>query len=339
MVPTSVDPADLARRVVARDRAAIGQALSLVEDRRGSSLPRILALLRALRESQAQSGALRIGLTGPPGAGKSSLVADVARELRRRARSVGVLAVDPSSPRSGGALLGDRSRIDPDPDDDSIFVRSMASGGDLGGLARAARSAVDVLSASHDVVLIETVGVGQNETDVELVADATVMVMQPASGDVLQFLKAGILEIPDLIVVNKIDLGEVAQRTRREFVSLMSAMRAAGVMGQAPEVFATSTVTHDGVGELVDAIEAMGARLASTGELMRRRATAEQRWAARLLARRVGEVGIEAIGGLAGARVLLDDSLGRGLHAIEAVAAVVDIVLSALSSTGGERIR
>jgi LAO/AO transport system kinase len=339
VVPTSLDPADLARRVVARDRVAIGQALSLVEDRRGSSLPRILALLRALRESQAQSGALRIGLTGPPGAGKSSLVADIARELRRRARSVGVLAVDPSSPRSGGALLGDRSRIDPDPDDDSIFVRSMASGGDLGGLARAARSAVDVLSASHDVVLIETVGVGQNETDVELVADATVMVMQPASGDVLQFLKAGILEIPDLIVVNKIDLGEVAQRTRREFVSLMSAMRAAGVMGQAPEVFATSTVTHDGVGELVDAIEAMGARLASTGELMRRRATAEQRWAARLLARRVGEVGIEAIGGLAGARVLLDDSLGRGLHAIEAVAAVVDIVLSALSSTGGERIR
>lgn len=314
-----MDPERLAHDVVRRERAAIGRALSLVEDRRPSSEGGIIALLRALRGGGAGRDGVRVGLTGPPGAGKSSLVAAFARELRHRQRSVGVLAVDPTSPRTGGALLGDRSRIDADPHDDGIFVRSMASGGDLGGLARAARSAVDVLSASHDVVLIETVGVGQNETDVELVADMTVLVMQPGSGDILQLLKAGILEIPDLFVVNKIDLGDVAHKTRRELAATMPAIRGRRANGKAPSVYATSTVTQEGVTQVIDALDAIRTELAGTGELVRRRAEGEAAWAMRALTRRIGEIGVEALGGMRAAAAGLQRAMAEGAHGLEAV--------------------
>ena len=190
--------------------------------------------------------AARIGITGPPGVGKSTLVSALAKAVRQSGRTVGVLAVDPSSPRSGGALLGDRARIDIDPDDTGLFVRSMASGGDLGGLARAAGAAIDVLSSVYDVVLVETTGVGQSETDVEHVTDTVLMVIQPGSGDVLQFLKAGIIEIPDVFAVNKADLGAIAERAVAGALCPRSAAAQAGRHrrnGLPPVVVATSAAT------------------------------------------------------------------------------------------------
>ena len=149
-----------------------------------------------------------IGLTGPPGAGKSSLLSALVAAWRGDGRTVAVLAVDPSSKRSGGSLLGDRARIEHDPKDDGVLIRSTAAGGRLGGLAPPTREAAEALAPAFDIVVIETVGVGQSETDVEQVCDTTAVVVQPASGDTLQFLKAGIMEVPDVLVVTKADLGD-----------------------------------------------------------------------------------------------------------------------------------
>ena len=148
-----------------------------------------------------------VGVTGPPGVGKSTLLSALLREWRGRGRSVAVLAVDPSSKRSGGALLGDRARIEHDPADRDVFIRSMAAGERLGGLAPATRAAAQALANAFDVVVIETVGVGQSETDVAEAADTVAVVVQPGCGDALQFLKAGIMEVPDVLVVTKADLG------------------------------------------------------------------------------------------------------------------------------------
>ena len=148
-----------------------------------------------------------VGITGPPGVGKSSLLSRLVARWRGAGRSVAVLAVDPTSRRSGGALLGDRARIEVDPADRGVFIRSTAAGDRLGGLAPATRAAASALAAAFDVVVIETVGVGQSETEVADVADTVAVVVQPGSGDVLQFLKSGIMEVPDVLVVTKSDLG------------------------------------------------------------------------------------------------------------------------------------
>src|SRR6185312_16277945 len=153
-----------------------------------------------------------VGVTGPPGVGKSSLLSRLVAEWRARERSVAVLAVDPSSRRSGGSLLGDRARIDVDPRDRQVFIRSTAAGDRLGGLAPPTRSAAAALAAAFDVVVIETVGVGQSEVEVADVADTVAVVVQPASGDVLQFLTAGIMEVPDVLVVTKTHLANPARR-------------------------------------------------------------------------------------------------------------------------------
>jgi LAO/AO transport system kinase len=193
-----------------------------------------------------------VGVTGPPGAGKSTLLSEMVAEWRRRGRSVAVLAVDPSSKRSGGSLLGDRARIAYDPRDPSVFIRSTAAGGQLGGLAPATRAAAQALAAAFDVVVIETVGVGQSETDVAEVADSVAVIVQPGSGDVLQFLKAGIMEIPDVLVVTKADLGQVALRARRD---LHAALRSVGARDTA--VVAVSSISPvRGVNELIDALDA-----------------------------------------------------------------------------------
>ena len=191
-----------------------------------------------------------VGLTGPPGAGKSSLLSALVAVWRARGQTVAVLAVDPSSKRSGGSLLGDRARIDHDPKDDGILIRSTAAGGRLGGLAAATREGVQALAPAFDVVVVETVGVGQSETDVEEVADTTVVVVQPGSGDTLQFIKAGIMEVPDLLVVTKADLGQVAMRARRD---LTVALRSLGTRGTG--VLAVSSVPPaEGIEELADAL-------------------------------------------------------------------------------------
>ena len=167
-----------------------------------------------------------MGVTGPPGVGKSTLLSALLREWRGRGRSVAVLAVDPSSKRSGGALLGDRARIEHDPADRDVFIRSMAAGERLGGLAPATRAAAQALANAFDVVVIETVGVGQSETDVAEAADTVAVVVQPGSGDALQFLKAGIMEIPDVLVVTKADLGAVAHRAEHDLRAALGALGA-----------------------------------------------------------------------------------------------------------------
>ncbi len=157
-----------------------------------------------------------IGVTGPPGAGKSTLLSALLHGWREEGRSVAMLAVDPSSRRSGGSLLGDRARIEVDPADRDVLIRSTAAGERLGGLAWATRAAAQALAAAFDVVVVETVGVGQGETEIAEVADTVAVVVQPGGGDVLQFLKSGIMEIPDVLVVTKADLGQIALSTRRD---------------------------------------------------------------------------------------------------------------------------
>lgn len=311
--------AELAQAILAGEPRAVARAISVVEDRRASAEPTAVELLRALHH-RAPRPCHRVGITGPPGVGKSSLVSALAKTARSRGRSVGVLAVDPSSPRSGGALLGDRARMDIDPGDAKMYVRSMASGGDLGGLSRAAGAAVDVLSAAFDLVLIETTGVGQSETDVEHVADTVVMVIQPGSGDVLQFLKAGIIEIPDVFVVNKADLGDIAQRAVGDLGAALNAIHAGS--GNAPTtVHATSVASGAGIAELLDGLDAHYSSLTSTGQLIPRRRRAAAQWALRLCTQRFGDYGVERAGGRAAVMQWLLERIDAGATAVEAVAA------------------
>ncbi len=300
--------------VQAGERVAVAHALNLVEDRRPAARPRIAALLQAL--GGGRPGGHRVGLTGPPGVGKSTLVSALAASLRKHGHSVGVLAVDPSSKRSGGALLGDRARIDTDPDDQGLFVRSLATAGELGGLARAAPAAVMVLGAAFDRVLVETVGVGQSETDVEHVVDTVVFVVQPGSGDALQFLKAGIMEIPDLLVVNKADVGEAAARARAELLGVLRVARSAG-LHSAPleggsDVVLVSAAQREGIDRLVDAIEGHRATQTAAGALAERRVRGQVEWGLRELIRRVGDEGVAREGGLAAARARIETRVRRG---------------------------
>jgi LAO/AO transport system kinase len=246
------DPAELGRRLREGDRSAAAAALNVIENRADRDATRALLAELSPAALGGEPAAHVIGITGPPGAGKSSLLSALVTEWRRRGTTVAVLAVDPSSKRSGGALLGDRARIDHDPRDDGVLIRSTAAGGRLGGLAAATREATEALAPAYDVVVIETVGVGQSETDVEDVCDTVAVVVQPASGDVLQFLKAGIMEVPDLLVVTKADLGEVATRSRRDLGQALKAVGSPGV----PVLAVSSVPPPAGIEELADALAA-----------------------------------------------------------------------------------
>ena len=197
---TSPAVAALAERVRAGDPRAIARAISLIED----DEPQAAALVRAL--FPATGRAYLVGITGPPGAGKSTLVDRLTLELRRRGETVGIIAVDPTSPYTGGAILGDRVRMQAHAGDEGVFIRSMATRGHLGGLARATHEAAYVLDAAgKDWVVIETVGVGQDEVDIVRTADVSIVTLVPGTGDEVQALKAGIMEIADIFVVNKAD--------------------------------------------------------------------------------------------------------------------------------------
>lgn len=239
---------ELGRRLAARDRAAAPAALNVIEDRSPRGRAAAAALLASVG---SEPRAHLVGVTGPPGAGKSSLLSALVAAWRGAGRTVAVLAVDPSSKRSGGSLLGDRARIEHDPRDDGVLIRSTAAGGRLGGLAAPTRDAAFALAAAFDVVVVETVGVGQSETDVEELCDTTAVVVQPASGDTLQFLKAGIMEVPDVLVVTKADLGDVAMRARRD---LQAALRSLGVP-DTPVVSVSSLPPPTGIDELVHALD------------------------------------------------------------------------------------
>ncbi len=248
-----VSGAALGRRLAARDLAAAPAALNLVENRSPGARKDIAALLGAVSPAAlgGEAPAHVVGVTGPPGAGKSTLLSALVAGWRAAGRTVAVLAVDPSSKRSGGALLGDRARIDADPADRGVFIRSMAAGERLGGLAPATRAAAQALAAAFDIVVIETVGVGQSETEVAEAADTVAVIVQPGSGDALQFLKAGIMEVPDALVVTKADLGTVAVRAVRD---LRAALRS---LGSATPVLAVSSVhPTSGIDELIAALDA-----------------------------------------------------------------------------------
>jgi GTPase len=203
-------------RIRAGDVRALARAISTIEDNR----PESRELLKALFNFSGRARV--IGLTGAPGAGKSTLVDQLAREYRKQERTVGIIAVDPTSPYTGGAILGDRIRMQSHHADAGIYIRSMATRGNLGGLARATTDAATVLDAAgKDIVLIETVGVGQDEIDIVRLADVTVVILVPGMGDDVQTIKAGIMEIADIFVINKSDR-EGADRVEREIRSMQS---------------------------------------------------------------------------------------------------------------------
>jgi LAO/AO transport system kinase len=282
--------AELGARLRERDLAAAPAALNLLENRAPARRAEIAALLAEVAPARlgGEAPAHVVGVTGPPGAGKSTLLGALVRVWRARGRSVGVLAVDPSSKRSGGALLGDRARIDADAADRGLFIRSMAAGERLGGLAPATRAAAQALSAAFDVVVIETVGVGQSETEVAEAADTVAVVVQPGSGDVLQFLKAGIMEVPDVLVVTKADLGLVAQRAVRD---LRAALRSLG--DRAPVIPVSSLPPGEGIEALADALDAHRAGL----DVAAARTRARRLGALADLVAEHGERGLRALGG------------------------------------------
>lgn len=266
-------PADgqaLLAALAAGGKAALARALARIETRPDAA--ETAALL------DAAWGAPRgqaLGLTGPPGVGKSTLTDALIRAFRARGLRVAVIAVDPSSRRSGGALLGDRTRLSTDPEDDGVFVRSMAARDRLGGLADAAWPTLALMRALYDVVIVETVGVGQSETEIEDVADTVVFCAQPGAGDALQFMKAGVAEIPHLAVVTKADMGASA---RRAVADLKGALSLAAPGAEAVAVLSCSAATGEGVGELVEALLARGAAMAAGGALSARRSAQARAW-------------------------------------------------------------
>jgi len=290
---------DLAARLRARDLSAAPAVLNLVENRSPAKRAEIEALLAGVSPAAlgGEAPGHVVGITGPPGAGKSTLLSALVAAWRARGRSVAVLAVDPSSKRTGGALLGDRARIVYDPEDRGVFIRSTAAGARLGGLAPSTRAAAHALAAAFDVVVIETVGVGQSETEVAEVADTVAVIVQPGSGDVLQFLKSGIMEVPDVLVVTKADLGQVAMRARRD---LSAALRSLGAR-DTPVVAVSSVPPVSGIDELVAALDAHRSSL----DLEARRLAARRAGALADFVAERGDAGLRAVGGRRAAQRLL----------------------------------
>ena len=219
------------------------------------------------------------------------------RHLRKRGETVGVIAVDPSSRRTGGALLGDRIRVRAGANDPGVFFRSMAARDRLGGLAEATRAGVTILSAVFDRVLVETVGVGQSESDVADLVDTLAFVAQPGAGDLLQFMKAGVLELPDVFVVNKADQGPIAERSASELESGLGLGERATAPGWTAPVVLTSARDGVGIDALLEALDAHRDALEASGERAARRRRGRDRYVAERLRARYGSFGIDALGG------------------------------------------
>jgi LAO/AO transport system kinase len=244
---------DLVTRVRAGNPRALARAISVVEDRTADSTELLKSLF------PFSGNAVLLGLTGSPGAGKSTLVDQIAREYRKQGKTIGIVAVDPTSPFSGGAILGDRIRMQSHYADAGIYIRSMATRGSLGGLASTTADVATVLDASgRDLVMIETVGVGQDEVDIVTLADVTVVALVPGMGDDVQTIKAGIMEIADVFIINKSDR-EGAERVEREIRAMQSlAMRQDN---WTPPIVKTVASDGTGVPEVLQAIESYRAHL------------------------------------------------------------------------------
>ncbi|HUA11036.1 MAG TPA: methylmalonyl Co-A mutase-associated GTPase MeaB [Solirubrobacteraceae bacterium] len=260
---------DLAARLLAGDRRALARAISLVEDDRPEGW-------QLVREVYPRTGAARVvGFTGPPGVGKSTLIGAVTAVRRAAGRTVGVLSVDPSSPFTQGALLGDRVRLSDHYLDSGVYIRSMANRGALGGLSEAALQAVLLLDAAGcEDVFVETVGVGQAEVDIIDHADTIVLVLMPGSGDSIQALKAGVMEIPDIIVVNKADhpLTDTMVREIRSVLSLADDARATDGAAWSVPIVRTDALSGAGVAELAASLDAHREHIVAAGLLTERRA-------------------------------------------------------------------
>jgi GTPase len=322
IAPAMTESGTLAQRLLAGDRRALARAISLVEDDR----PEGWELVREVYPHTG--GAAVFGFTGPPGVGKSTLIGALTRARREAGRTVGVLSIDPSSPFTHGALLGDRIRLGEHFLDPGVFIRSMANRGALGGLSEAALQAALLLDAAgREDVFVETVGVGQAEVDIIDHADTVVLVLMPGSGDSIQALKAGIMEIPDVIVINKADhpLTDTMVREIRGVLSLANLDRSAdGARGWRVPIVKTEAERGRGIGELVERLDEHRAQILAEGRLAERRqrnlrnevlALASARMRRRLEEELFGDVEFQH---------LLDEVVERRLDPASAAAALLE---------------
>ena len=320
MPAPGVRPIDL-QALLRFDRKAIAAALNLLEDRRAERQEHALAVLDDLAGLPAAAHV--VGITGPPGVGKSSLIARLIARAVQVGRRLGVVAVDPSSKVSGGALLGDRSRMQLPPAA-TVYARSFAARDRLGGLSREAFLAVFLLRHICDVVLVETVGVGQSETDIANIADSVVLVVQPFSGDVLQFIKAGVMEIPDILAVNKADDAALADKAMAEVRAALATRGNVSSFHASPLAepgadagsWSSPLVAVSALGNLnLDRLEAAIAEhhrhVQTAGRLVSRRAAQEIAWAVGELRYELGRVGLAAAGGPDGVAARWTQQPGR----------------------------
>ena len=270
-------------------KRALARALSEIEARDGS--PDVAALLDRAAEAAT---AHVVGLTGPPGVGKSTLTNALIRQWRAKGQSVGVVAVDPSSRFTRGALLGDRTRLDTDPADQHVFVRSMAARDRLGGLSHEALAAIILMRALFDNVLVESVGIGQSEADIAYAVDTIVLCIQPGSGDSLQFMKAGVMELPDIVLVTKADMGASARRAKADVEGALSLALKKEDSWSVP-VLLVSATQGDGLEALTEQVEAHNHHLAYAGLLDRQRNRQAIVWLKDRIGGKFGSYGLSTI--------------------------------------------